>query len=460
VTSLSRVPIRLRLTLAFTAAAAVLVTAGGLLLYARFQTALDRGIDQSLRAQLTAVTALTSQADTGLQDGVSPHGLDILAQVLTPSGAVMDATPQLLGRSLLTPSELRRVLAGPQRFSEPDMAVFRGPARLLAAPVHAQGGRLVIVVGTSLDSRNQALSSLRRELLIGGPAALALLAVAGYLLAGAALRPVERLRLETDALSASNLGRRVTLSRADDEIRRLGTTLNALLARLEDSLERERRFVGDASHELRTPLALLKAELDLALRRPRSPDELTAAVRSAAAETDHIVGLAEDLLVLARADAAGIPLRLEDVAVASMLDRVSQRFQARARASQRSIVVDPDGAGIARIDAARLEAALGNVVDNALRHGAGTVLLSARRNGRGLTLHVADDGPGLPERFLPHAFERFSRPEPGRGGPGAGLGLSIVAAIATAHGGGATIQNRVPHGCEVTITLPGETPRA
>src|SRR5262249_11541251 len=152
---------------------------------------------------------------------------------------------------------------------------------------------------------------------------------------------------------------------------RLGVTLNEMLGRLEETLARERRFVADASHELRSPLALLKTELELALRGRRSPDELEASLRSAAAETDRLAQLADDLLVLARADQGRLPLRREPVPARELLTRVAARFRARGRAAGRPIeVVAADGL-VASADELRLEQAVGNLVENAFRHAAG-----------------------------------------------------------------------------------------
>jgi two-component system OmpR family sensor kinase len=432
---------------------AVVLAACGLVLYVRLERALDHSIDQSLHAQLAEVTALTRQADTGLQQGI-PAGQvgDSFVQVLTRGGRVIDATPQLRGQPILTPTELRRAVHGSLQLDTSSVA-SHGPARLLVVPLRAQDRNVLVVVGASLTDRNQALQSLRTELLIGGPGALVVVAFAGSLLARAALRPVERLRIETNELSPSSLGRRVTLPKADDEIRRLGLTLNELIARLEASLQRERRFVADASHELRTPLALLKTELDLALHRPRTHDELTAAVRSASAETDHIVHLADDLLVLARADESGLPLHRSPTHVAELLERVAHRFAPRALQARRSITIDADGAGVADIDAARLEQALSNLVDNALSHGAGAITLRAVRRHDQLELHVLDEGAGFPPEFLPRAFERFSHPDAARGSRSGGLGLSIVAVIAQAHGGTASAANIQPRGSDIEITV-------
>ena len=151
---------------------------------------------------------------------------------------------------------------------------------MLAAPVDVGGRTVVAVVGSSLGDRDEALGNLARLLLIGGPIALLLASLAGYWMAGAALRPVDAMRRRAAEISASEPGARLPVPEADDELRRLGETLNAMLGRLEEALERERRFVDDASHELRTPLALHKIELELAL--------LHAAERGRAARRDRL----------------------------------------------------------------------------------------------------------------------------------------------------------------------------
>ena len=247
---------------------------------------------------------------------------------------------------------------------------------------------------------------------------------------------------------------RVTLPPADDEIRRLGSTLNDLLERLELSVQRERRFAADASHELRTPLALLRTELELALRRPRSVDDLVAAIRSAAAETDRVAELAEGLLVLARADSANLALARRPVPSGQLLVDVAERYCRRAAEQHRRIVVEDAFEGVVTVDAPRLEQALDNLAENALRYGRGDITLRAQRSEAALELRVADRGRGFAPEFLPRAFDRFSRPDDARSGDGSGLGLSIVQAIAHAHGGAVTAKNLAGHGAVITISIP------
>jgi two-component system OmpR family sensor kinase len=259
-------------------------------------------------------------------------------------------------------------------------------------------------------------------------------------------------------MSGAVSAERVTLPPADDEIRRLGSTLNDLLERLELSVQRERRFAADASHELRTPLALLRTELELALRRPRSVDELVAALRSAAAETDRVAELAEGLLVLARADSAGLALTRRPVPAGQLLDDVSRRYSGRAAEAHRRIVVEDAFEGCVTVDAVRLGQALDNLAENALRYGRGEITFRAQRGNAAFELSVADRGGGFAPDFLPRAFDRFSRPDDARSGEGSGLGLSIVQAIAHAHGGDAFAQNLAGRGAAITITIPLDPP--
>jgi heavy metal sensor kinase len=316
------------------------------------------------------------------------------------------------------------------------------------------GERGSVVAAASLEDRDEALAALLTQLAIGGPLALLIASLAGYALAGAALRPVESMRRRAAEISGTVGGRRLPEPEGDDEIARLARTLNAMLARLEESAERERRFAAEASHELRTPLASLKAELELALRRPRSAEELEAAIASAAEETDRLAVLAEDLLVLARSDEGALRVEAEPVSARGLLETVATRFAARAEEAGVALEVDApaqlDGTG----DSARLEQALGNLVDNALRYGAGTIRLDAFDRNGSVALRVSDEGAGFPPEFLPHAFERFSRAGGTRVAGSAGLGLAIVEAIARAHGGSTVAANGAARGAEVTIVIP------
>jgi signal transduction histidine kinase len=266
------------------------------------------------------------------------------------------------------------------------------------------------------------------------------------------------MRSRAATISAAETDARLPLPEAQDEIRRLGETLNEMLARLQAAFTRERAFVADASHELRTPLAILKAELELASRGPRTNEELGEAVRSAVDEVDRLSRLAEDLLVLARADDGRLPVRAEPQPLEPLVQAVACAFETRARATGREIKVDSPAGLEATVDALRIRQALGNLVENALRHGAGDVHVSAVHTNGDIELHVADHGPGFPAEFLPHAFERFTRGDHARARGGAGLGLAIVDAIARGHGGSVHARN-TDDGSDVWLVIPAQSSR-
>jgi signal transduction histidine kinase len=314
-------------------------------------------------------------------------------------------------------------------------------------------GERVLVLARPLRQTEETLHRLFGGLLVAGPIGLLLATLGGYLLAAAALRPVESMRRRASAISATTPGARLPVPPSRDEIRDLAETLNEMLARLEAALEHERRFVADASHELRTPLALLKAELELALRRPRTAEQLRAAVESAAEETDRLVLLAEDLLLIARSDQEVLGLRIEPVDLGALARSTADRFVERASSVQRRVDVEIPSRTEVSADRLRLEQALRNLVDNALGYGEGTITITARPVGDAIEIHVVDEGQGFSQEVAARAFERFARGDDARTRGGSGLGLAIVEAVAQAHGGAAGIAPS-GKGADVWISLP------
>lgn len=452
---MSRLPIRARLALVFALAMAAVIAAAGWFAYARVGADLDRALDEQLRSRAQDVSALVRRGGSlrGTGGPLIERG-ESFAQLVAGNGRVLDASEPLGTRPLLTGAGLARARRGATFADRPSVRGLDEPARLLALPVEREGRRLVLVVGATRENRAETLRSLLAAFLVGGPVALLAAAGGGYLLAGAALRPIEAMRRRAAEISTSSLDERLPVPAADDEVARLSRTLNEMLTRIEEGVARERRFVADASHELRTPLALLKTELELALRRDRSPDELRRSLRSAVEETDRLAQLAEDLLLLARSEQGRLPLRREPVDVGDVLQTVASRFAARAGTEGRAVAVDADAAPVVDADRLRLEQALGNLLDNALRYGEGRVSMTASSVDGALELHVLDEGRGFPPAFLDRAFERFSRADEARAGSGSGLGLAIVATVAEAHEGEARAGNRPEGGGDVWISLP------
>ena len=443
------------MTLAFTIVMAILLAALGFYVYSRFKTELSEQIDQSLRSHGDDIASLVARKD--LSRSTSLLGREeSFAQVLTPSGGIYATTDQLANHPQLTPAETARAAQASFLVTRPHVRSIAGEARLLARPAHARGRTFVVVVAASLDDRNESLRNLRTILLIGGPVGLLLASLAGYAVSGTALRPVEAMRRRAAAVSAAEPEQRLPLPEANDELRRLGETLNQMLGRLEAALERERTFVDDASHELRTPLAMHKTELELALRYAKTPEEMRAAIASAIVEVDRLSALAEDLLVLARSEQGKLALHLRRVRLADLLGDVRERFASRIDGSGRTLVVEPTNGLTIDADPVRLEQALTNLVENAIQHGGGEITVRASESDGGLRIHVEDRGPGFPPEFLDRAFERFSRADQARGGDGTGLGLAIVEAIARAHRGTAHAANRNGSGADVWIELPAQ----
>jgi signal transduction histidine kinase len=334
---------------------------------------------------------------------------------------------------------------------------------VIAAALYALGGWLFasglsVTDGESQDVYEAAQSQVVRELAIGGVVFVAIAALGAYWLARAALAPVERLRQQVAAVSGRDEGSAVEVPGTRDEIAALAGTMNELLGRLQGALARQRAFVADASHELRTPLAVLRGELELAARPGRGRDDLAVAVRSAAADAERLSRLTDDLLLLARSDEDRLSLRPAATDIGKLLARSAGTAASRLAAAGVTCHVDaPDGM-LADVDSDRIRQVVDNLLDNALRFAprGSAIVLAARADGSHLGIEVRDDGPGFPAGFLPHAFERFRRPDTGRSRDegGTGLGLAIVLAIAVAHGGTASAANKPEDGAVVRVCLP------
>ncbi len=452
----TRLPLRLRLTLVFAVCTAATLGVVGVFVYLRTAADLLDTVDAGLRSR--AAILVVDARKNGPENVNVGSGLiepdEAFAQVLDGSGTVIRSNEIVLAAAML-PADVVRSLRAPAFFGR-RLPGVDNVTRVLAVPVQTPSGRAVVVVGGSLQDRADQLLQLGVTLAIGTPIAVVLISLAGWLLAGAALRPVERMRREAAAISSSDPESRLTLPPADDEIKRLGATLNAMLDRIQGSVERERRFVDDASHELRTPLSILKAELDLALARPRTPDELTTAIRSASAETDHLVRLAEDLLVLARSHEGHLPVRGEMTDLRELLGTIAERHRPAAVSAGVELSVDAPAVEIC-VDVARLRQALDDLLDNALRHvpSGGRVRVTGVVDDGAINLAVEDSGGGFSAEVLSRAFEPFVRGQEVSSGDreGSGLGLAIVRVIAEGHGGSVRAENLPNGGARVCMVV-------
>ncbi len=454
-TWLRRLPARLRLTLAFAVAMVALFAGSGAGVYATVGDALLDELDTGLRARAAIIEADLSAPGFRLV-APSPGLLELteeFVQIVRRDGTVIDSSPGIAGNTLPAPL-LGTVTA--QRFFQRHVAGVAGTARLLALPGRRGSTPVILVVGASMSDRSDAMHRIAIFLAAGGPLAVLLASVIGWLLAGAALRPIELMRRQASAISASGLDHRLSVPEAKDEMRRLAGTLNDMLSRLDASISSERRFLDNASHELRTPLTALKTELDIALHRPRGPEELVAALRSASEEADRLSRMADDLLVLARAQGR-LPILRAPVSLAALVAASCRLFAARAAAADvRIAVVAPDATVL--IDQARVRQAVDNLLDNALRHAppGSSIGLRADVTDHVVRIIVEDAGPGFPPEWHDRAFYPFERAPTvnGTGDDGTGLGLAIVRAVAEGHAGTVIIEPGFTAGARVVMTIP------
>jgi two-component system, OmpR family, sensor kinase len=449
---LRRLSVRVRLTVAFAAALGLVLGLAGGFVYVTVSTRLTDAIDDELRTRFDEIAEILAEPGTGPPQLTAEvfEGDGGFSQVLTTGGAVVASTLPAGAGAAIEPDALRRAQRDEIVLAGLDVPGVEAQARALARAVTTAEDSFVVVAGASTEDRDAALESIATALAIGAPLALLLASALGYALAARALSPVTRMQTRAGQITLERSGERLPLPPARDELHDLGETLNAMLDRIEASLEHERRFVADASHELRTPLTILRAELELAQRPGRTIDELRAALRSTGEEVDRLTQLAENLLIMARSDQTGLAPNRQDTDIGALMERVRDRFAHQAAQASRRLVVDVPSGLSARLDAAQVEQAILNLVDNALRHGHGTVRLSARSSDGSLLLEVSDTGPGFSGGFERDAFERFSRADDARTDGGAGLGLAIAQAIARAHGGTASIASA---GAPTTVQL-------
>ncbi len=443
-----RLPIRVRLTIAFAGVLASVLVVGGLVLFTQFRGDFDRVIDENLNSRASDAAALVASAE--------PHAALVrsrerLAQVYNARGALVASTPALAHSRLLTAPEARRASRGGLRIRRVETA--QGDTAVRARAAHAFGTPLAVAVAEPLHRRDRALDRLGELLLIVGPFALGLATYAGYQVAGAALSPVERMRARAEQITERDTAERLPVPTTGDEIEALGHTLNELLARLDGALVRERRLLADASHELRTPLTVLLAEVQVTLRGERDAQELRAALESVEHEARRLSRLAADLLTLARGDGGRLPVRPEPLDAERLLDAAAERAGAAASAAGRRLTTSAAPGLVLLADPDRAAQALDNLVANALAYGEGEITLAAQVSEGTVELHVSDQGHGFPDGLLERAFERFSRGDSARRGGGTGLGLPIVATIAEAHGGEAGARNLPGRGADVWLTV-------
>ena len=455
--------IRAKLTLWYFSLAALVLAAFAVAIYLYFSRGLINTIDASLRNHAERFAQAVGHPSA--IDEPSQPGVLILApqfvSVLNRDGKVTDHIPDTEGHEVpvIEPALERAAAEWKPQFDEVSLSATEH-VRLITWPARDEDGELFfVVVGQSLRDVQRAQKQLILLLAIANPLALLLASLGGLWLANKALSPVDRLTRAAERIGRGNLSERVEEHRSQDEIGRLAATFNQMISRLEQAFERERRFTADASHELKTPLAVLRGDIEVALRRERTPEEYQRVLQSNLEEIARLTKLTEDLLTLARSDANESVLDLEQVQLDQLASEAHAYIAPLADSGGVALTYEaPASPVMIEGDQKRLKQLLVNLLDNAIKYtpAGGSARLALAVNDSCAVIEVTDTGRGIPAGALPHIFERFYRQTDPRDSrvTGFGLGLAITKWIVDAHGGSIEARSQEGHGSSFIVRLP------
>ena len=441
--------IRGRLTTWYSVVMAVVLVATGAISYGIMRRQLHRTTDAALAATSRQIVA------TLRDEAAENHGT---------------LFPRAIAEVLAEFRDKERPLFVWSAAATPPLGNVRGFAtaghvRFLVTPARLGADDYVVAVGQSLAAQEEILGDLRKSMLLTIPLALLIASAGGYLLARKSLEPVAAMSAKARAIGASSLGERIAVRNEGDELGQLATTLNGLLARLEEAFASQRRFMADASHELRTPVAILQGELDVALSRgDRDARDYRESLEIMQKSVRRLTRIVRDLFLLARGDAGQYPLRSERFYLDDVVAQTLHGF--RTLAAERGVTLHEERAPdlVMRGDEDLVQRLVANLVENALKHAppGGDVTVRCSGDDGERRIEVRDNGPGIPPELHEKIFERFFR----AGGNGAGLGLPIARWIAEAHGGrvwleasderGTTFRAVLPASSEILLPASGE----
>lgn len=440
--------LRARVTVVAGFAITAAVVLGFLLLFMLQREATRRGIDGQLRTYLTQIEQ--SGHDGRWPTPLPPSSLDAnaQAQVLDADGRVVAATRTLLGAPPVY--QLPPGATQPVRQKAAD-GLISTDVQVVATPTTIAGRPVTIIAGTSTGLLRQLNAEFAVRLLTGIPVVLILAAATVWLIVGRALRPVERITRAVTEITSADLSRRLPEPNTADEIGHLARTMNDMLARLDDSARRQRRFVADASHELRTPLAAIRTTLEVGLAHPdRAPWPVIA--ERAVQQSVRLEDLIQQLLLLAKTDERQLAVPQRAVDLVDMLNDIVAQLPTHPIDIELDIPANLATTG----DRSHLERLFRNIIDNALRYAANHVAITATAIGPVARVQIDDDGPGIPAADRSRVFDRFVRLDNSRerGTGTTGLGLAIAREIAQAHHGHITLLERPGGGTRAVVTLP------
>jgi two-component system heavy metal sensor histidine kinase CusS len=456
---MSWLSIRWRLTLWYGAVLATVLAVFGVSVYLMMRHLLLARTGTGMSMEATEVAEEVARAQdrsalsTWLERRFARHpGYDI--QLSTPVGEALFRSDRIRGAGLPRPTE--PPTDGRQTFES--LGGRTGHDRLLNRVIPGPDGPLVLQIAAPLEADDRELRELLTIMLLAGPLALAVALGGGYVLAYRALAPVDRMTVDADQITATRLDRRLDIPNPNDELGRLGATLNGMIGRLERSFDEIRRFTADAAHELRTPLTVMRNVAEVALRSPREPEQYRRVLGDMLEEVERLTRLAEQLLFLCREDAGLIPVATTMVRLDDLVRNAAEHMSVVAEAKGLTLECGQPAACPVRGDADQLRRLLFNLLDNAIKFtpAGGTVCVTLERSDGSARVVVADAGIGILPEHIPHVFERFYRVDPARGqeSGGTGLGLAIGRSIAEAHGGQLQIESTISQGTRATLTLP------
>lgn len=456
---MKRLSIRWRLTLWNTVALAVLLIAVGSLVYALLRHALYEQLDRVLTAQyreLQQDDRIAADRENRVRHWIDEFysHVGVYTVVYDSEGKVYARTGQLADQSI--PSSPSDAIDQPH-FDSRELPLI-GRQRMMTRSFDAGDKRLVVTLMLPLEDTDRELQQVATVLLAVLPFSLVLAGAVGYVLARRALAPVEQLRRATDEITAERLSQRLDVPNPNDELGRLGQTVNAMIARLERSFAEIRRFTADASHELRTPISVIRTETEVAMKNPPDAEQYQSLASSILEECDLLAKLTDQLLTLSREDAGITPCESERLDFSELVREAANMMRPLAESKQQTLSVDaPDHVPLVG-EAARLRQIVYNLLDNAIKYtpDGGRIDVEVGKQDEMIALVVRDTGIGIAADHLPHVLQRFYRVDKARSREegGTGLGLSIVDSIVAAHGGHVSISSTPGEGTTCTVVLP------
>ena len=435
--------VRGRITLAAASVVAVALVLGAVGFHAILRASLLEGVRAAAEQDASVLASQVEERGAGALGDLGELDDERLVQLVDGSGAVVTASEDAPGSAVAA-----RNGDGPTVRVDDETYVV-----VVEETDDDAGGDLLVIVGRSTESAEETLATVAQLLAISVPLLVALVALTTWLVVGRALAPVERMRRQAAAVTATSLAERLDEPPTRDEIGRLARTLNGMLDRLQSAQATQRRFISDASHELKSPLATLRQYAEVARTHPErvSEQELGEVVLEEGARLERLV---QGMLVLARADEGALRPEPVDVDLDDLLLEEARRMRGAG------LAVDTSGVRATRVrgDAALLAQLVRNLVDNAARHARTGIALAVSPDGSGgrVALTIDDDGDGIPLADRDRVFDRFVRLDDARARDtgGSGLGLAIAREIARAHGGAVRVEDAPTGGARLRVELP------